>query len=181
MCWPRHLRGATSQHTDSTALQNTPPLSNMKQKCPQFCLCLESTLCCGPAVSSTRAYVMDEYQLRPDPCDNQLVRFSNCLQIAGNHAHRHTTAVTNTLTLTLIPPRITTYPHPRQRAAVTCWRSSTTVSETAGDACAVLQTACSSQHSAAWWPKCQVSVLHMLHPLPSWSSLPRTTNLNPNP
>lgn len=39
-----------------------------ESKCPMLCLCIESTLCCGPAVSSTRSYVMDEYHLRPDPC-----------------------------------------------------------------------------------------------------------------
>ena len=29
-------------------------------------------------MSSSRLSVMDQYDLRPDPCDNQLIRMSNC-------------------------------------------------------------------------------------------------------
>lgn len=30
-------------------------------------------------MSASRMYVMDTYDIRPDPCDNQLIRFTNCL------------------------------------------------------------------------------------------------------
>ena len=49
-----------------------------EQRCPRFCLALESCLCLGLSMSSTRNFVMDTYDLRPDPCDNRLIRFSNC-------------------------------------------------------------------------------------------------------
>ena len=32
----------------------------------------------GLSMSTSRMAVMDEYDLRPDPCDNQLIRLSNC-------------------------------------------------------------------------------------------------------
>lgn len=50
---------------------------------PCLCLSIESTLCCCCAVQSTRFYIMDRLQLLPDPCDNRLVRFQNCLQCVG--------------------------------------------------------------------------------------------------
>lgn len=49
-----------------------------ESSCPEVCLALESCLCLGPAMSSSRLLVMDTYSLRPDPCDNRLVRLSNC-------------------------------------------------------------------------------------------------------
>lgn len=52
----------------------------MEQNCPTFCLALESCFCLGPSISSSRLSVMDTYDLRPDPCDNRLIRFTNCLQ-----------------------------------------------------------------------------------------------------
>ena len=51
-----------------------------EQKYPNTCLFLESLCCLGPSLSSTRLLVMDRYDLQPDPCDNRIVRFSNCLQ-----------------------------------------------------------------------------------------------------
>jgi hypothetical protein len=45
------------------------------------CLCLEIYCCPGVAISGTRNYVMQHYQLQSDPCDNRLIRFNNCLQI----------------------------------------------------------------------------------------------------
>ena len=50
-----------------------------EQSCPALCLCCESVVCLGPSISSSRLFVMDQYDLRPDSCDNQLIRFSNCL------------------------------------------------------------------------------------------------------
>jgi len=50
-----------------------------EKSCPSFCLFVESFLCLGPSISSSRQFVMDQYDLRPDPFDNQLIRFNNCL------------------------------------------------------------------------------------------------------
>mmetsp|Transcript_21537 Transcript_21537/g.47037 ORF Transcript_21537/g.47037 Transcript_21537/m.47037 type:complete len:212 (-) Transcript_21537:4-639(-) len=44
------------------------------------CLCLETWCCAQPAIQATRFYVMDKKQLAPDPCDNRIIAFSNCLQ-----------------------------------------------------------------------------------------------------
>ena len=49
--------------------------------CPEVCLCMESFLCFSCAVSSTRAYVMDTRNITPDPCDNRIIRFNNCIQL----------------------------------------------------------------------------------------------------
>ncbi len=51
-----------------------------ESSCPNFCLCMEAHLCNGPAVSASRALIMNRYDLVADPCDNQLVGFSNCMQ-----------------------------------------------------------------------------------------------------
>jgi hypothetical protein len=48
--------------------------------CPSLCLCLEAHLCNSCALSATRMMVMDQYDLQADPCDNRLIRFSNCMQ-----------------------------------------------------------------------------------------------------
>jgi hypothetical protein len=52
-----------------------------EQQCPSFCLCVESCLCNGCAVSASRMVVMDRYQLSSDPCDYRLIRINNCLQV----------------------------------------------------------------------------------------------------
>lgn len=52
-----------------------------ERDCPSFCLCLEASLCVGPSMSSSRISMMDQYRLRPDPCDNRIIRLTNCLQI----------------------------------------------------------------------------------------------------
>ena len=49
-----------------------------EKHCPHCCLCLEAFCCVGPSMSSSRAYIMDMYDLKSDPCDNRLIRFSNC-------------------------------------------------------------------------------------------------------
>lgn len=51
-----------------------------EQNCPACCLCLESFCCPGLAVSASRMYVMDKYNIRSDPCDRRLIIFNNCIQ-----------------------------------------------------------------------------------------------------
>lgn len=50
-----------------------------EQSCPEFCLVCETVWCLGPSMSTSRMFVMDQYDLKPDPCDNQVVRMTNCL------------------------------------------------------------------------------------------------------
>ena len=45
------------------------------------CLCLESVCCHSCAVSATRMYVMDKYDLASDPCDRRIMRFNNFMQL----------------------------------------------------------------------------------------------------
>ena len=52
-----------------------------ESSCPDLCLCLEAFLCNGCAVSASRLYVMDKYQLSSDPCDYRIIRFNNCIQL----------------------------------------------------------------------------------------------------
>eukprot|EP01031_Cornospumella_fuschlensis_P031791 gene31791-38430_t len=52
-----------------------------EQSCPDFCLCVESCCCNFAAVSASRMYVMEKYDLTSDPCDYRLIRINNCLQI----------------------------------------------------------------------------------------------------
>lgn len=47
------------------------------QSCPNFCNCVEASVCCSFSVSSTRAYVMDQRGLQSDPCDRRLIRLNN--------------------------------------------------------------------------------------------------------
>jgi len=51
------------------------------------CLCLEACCCSGPVVSSTRMLVMDSYDISPDPCDNRIMRFNNCMQMLACVCH----------------------------------------------------------------------------------------------
>lgn len=50
-----------------------------EQRCPRFCLAVESCCCLGPSLSSSRLWLMDTYDLRPDPCDNRIMRLANFL------------------------------------------------------------------------------------------------------
>lgn len=54
-----------------------------EKSCPDLCLCCEAICCNGLAVSASRMTVMDQYDLRSDPCDNRLIRFNNCLQMVS--------------------------------------------------------------------------------------------------
>lgn len=51
-----------------------------EQSAPECCLCLEVVCCPGCAVSASRMLIMDKYNIVPDPMDNKIIRFSNCLQ-----------------------------------------------------------------------------------------------------
>lgn len=44
------------------------------------CLCVESMLCPGMSINSSRMYLQHEYSIMSDPCDNRLIRFNNCMQ-----------------------------------------------------------------------------------------------------
>merc|ERR1739841_92861 len=45
--------------------------------------CMACEMCCCPgwATSATRQYVMDQYDLASDPCDRQIIRFNNFMQL----------------------------------------------------------------------------------------------------
>ncbi len=51
-----------------------------EESCPCLCLCIEAHLCNAMAISATRMFVMEKYDLQTDPCDNRLIRFNNCVQ-----------------------------------------------------------------------------------------------------
>jgi len=53
----------------------------------QFCGILEACCCLSCAVSSTRMFVMDSRNIVPDPCDNQIIRFNNCIQLLSCVCH----------------------------------------------------------------------------------------------
>jgi hypothetical protein len=48
-----------------------------------LCLAAESCCCVGPSISASRMLVMHSHNIIPDPCDNRLIRLSNCLQAAA--------------------------------------------------------------------------------------------------
>eukprot|EP01039_Chlorochromonas_danica_P003890 gene3890-4250_t len=52
-----------------------------ENNCPDLCLCLEAHCCNSCAISASRMYVMEKYDLSSDPCDYRLIRINNCLQI----------------------------------------------------------------------------------------------------
>jgi len=52
-----------------------------EKSCPQLCLCCEAWVCNFAAVSASRQYVMEKYDLASDPCDYRLIRCNNCLQM----------------------------------------------------------------------------------------------------
>mmetsp|Transcript_19437 Transcript_19437/g.35308 ORF Transcript_19437/g.35308 Transcript_19437/m.35308 type:complete len:217 (-) Transcript_19437:178-828(-) len=52
-----------------------------ESKCPKACMCLESCLCPGAAVSATSNIIRHEYGLGLDKDDIRLLRCSNCLQV----------------------------------------------------------------------------------------------------
>ena len=52
-----------------------------ENECPWLCLAAESACCNGLALSGSRMTVMDRYNLRSDPCERQLIRCTNCLNL----------------------------------------------------------------------------------------------------
>ncbi|CAN0095790.1 unnamed protein product [Ectocarpus sp. 6 AP-2014] len=58
-----------------------------ERRCPCFCLCIESFLCPSCAVSSSRMYLMDKFEVQPDPWDNRIIRFNNFLQLLSCICH----------------------------------------------------------------------------------------------
>jgi len=52
-----------------------------EHSCPELCLCCESFCCNSLAVSASRMYVMEKYDLGLDPCDYRLIRINNCIQL----------------------------------------------------------------------------------------------------
>lgn len=52
-----------------------------ESNCPDFCAFVEGCCCNCFAVSASRIYVMEKYDLQSDPCDYRLIRINNCLQI----------------------------------------------------------------------------------------------------
>ena len=52
-----------------------------EQNCPNFCAFMEGCFCNCIAVSASRTYMMDQYDLSSDPCDYRLIRINNCLQL----------------------------------------------------------------------------------------------------
>mmetsp|Transcript_17072 Transcript_17072/g.53318 ORF Transcript_17072/g.53318 Transcript_17072/m.53318 type:complete len:235 (-) Transcript_17072:267-971(-) len=55
--------------------------------CPTCCLCLETVCCPGLVITGSRLLAMDMYQISPDPCDNRLIRFNNCIQCLACICH----------------------------------------------------------------------------------------------
>lgn len=49
-----------------------------EESCPECCMFCEALCCPGLALSASRITVMDQYDLVSDPCDNRMIRFSNC-------------------------------------------------------------------------------------------------------
>lgn len=52
-----------------------------EENCPDFCAFMEGCFCNFAAVSASRNYTMEKFDLTSDPCDYRLIRINNCLQI----------------------------------------------------------------------------------------------------
>jgi len=52
-----------------------------ERDCPRSCMFLEAFCFPGLAISASRFVLMEQYHLRPDPCDNRMIRINNCLQL----------------------------------------------------------------------------------------------------
>ena len=51
-----------------------------EEQCPEVYLCVESFCCTHFATQANRFYMMDTRDIKPDPCDNRLVRCHNFMQ-----------------------------------------------------------------------------------------------------
>ena len=54
-----------------------------EEQCPEAYLCVEAFCCTHFATQANRFYMMDTRDIKPDPCDNRLVRCHNCMQCAA--------------------------------------------------------------------------------------------------
>lgn len=52
-----------------------------EENCPDFCLFMEGCVCNCVAVSASRQFVMEKYDLSSDECDYRLIRINNFLQM----------------------------------------------------------------------------------------------------
>lgn len=52
-----------------------------EDSCPDLCAFFEGCCCNCVAISASRAYTMEKYNLMSDPCDYRLIRINNCLQL----------------------------------------------------------------------------------------------------
>ena len=52
-----------------------------EQNCPDLCAFVEGCFCNSCAVSATRLYVIEKYNLRTDPCDNRIIFLNNAIQM----------------------------------------------------------------------------------------------------
>eukprot|EP00658_Telonema_sp_P-2_P035606 TRINITY_DN2585_c0_g1_i16.p1 TRINITY_DN2585_c0_g1~~TRINITY_DN2585_c0_g1_i16.p1 ORF type:complete len:218 (+),score=29.83 TRINITY_DN2585_c0_g1_i16:184-837(+) len=59
-------------------LDNVTPADPNGRACCAWCECC---VCPGLAIAATRSHLMIEYGLTPDPSDNQIIRFNNCIQM----------------------------------------------------------------------------------------------------
>ena len=82
-CWRCHLVGLQCCQGYGVACVTGEQIS----KCCGCCEgnwvgnCCEAIFCLGCHVSSSRIWIQEERQITTDPCDNRLIRLSNCLQI----------------------------------------------------------------------------------------------------
>jgi hypothetical protein len=52
-----------------------------EDSCPDLCAFLEGCCCNCVAISASRVYTMEKYNLQSDACDYRLIRINNCLQM----------------------------------------------------------------------------------------------------
>mmetsp|Transcript_4516 Transcript_4516/g.11768 ORF Transcript_4516/g.11768 Transcript_4516/m.11768 type:complete len:242 (-) Transcript_4516:68-793(-) len=72
-----------------TCCQGLLPCSGrmMEHKCPQFCLCMETTCCFPSSVLATRYLLQDEMQIQNTQCDNYLISVMVGLQFLSCFCH----------------------------------------------------------------------------------------------
>lgn len=58
-----------------------------EETCPDLCMCIEGCCCNSCAISASRIYVMEKYDLQSDECDYRLIRINNCLQLLACFCH----------------------------------------------------------------------------------------------
>ena len=58
-----------------------------EESCPDLCAFLEGCCCNCVAISASRRYTMEKYNLNSDACDYRLIRINNCLQMIACVCH----------------------------------------------------------------------------------------------